>query len=68
MHRISEVNEFYHLMDREFKTLFLEDVCKRTGWKQSRFYTRLGGRSRWTELELSTVLDVYNKYKKAYIV
>ena len=62
------MRNFYSLLDREIKELFLVDVCKQTGWKKSRFYTRLGGRSLWTEMEMRTVTDIYEHYKSKYIV
>ena len=68
MHKVTEMNDFYRLLDREIKKRFLMDTCDVTGWKKSTFYTRLGGRSNWTEAEMIAVYDLYLKYKSKYII
>ena len=68
MHKVTEMNDFYRLLDREIKKRFLMDICDITGWKKSTFYTRLGGRSNWTEAEMGAVYNVFLMYKERYII
>ncbi len=55
---------FYKSLDREFKELFAFEVMNHTGWKKSRFYTRMKGGEHWKQKELNAVQKCYDRYKK----
>lgn len=66
MQASSEIHQYYKRLDREYKNIFQCRVCIRTGWKKSRFYSRLRGDSPWTEAEMNAVVAIYESFKKKY--
>ena len=61
-----EILLYYKRMDRDFKKKFQLLVCARTNWKKSRFYSRMRGKTAWSEAELDVVTSVYNSFKQKY--
>ena len=61
-----EIRLYYSRMDRDFKKRFQLLVCNRTSWKKSRFYSRMRGKTAWSEAELDVVKTVYNTFKQKY--